>query len=462
MRFLPISILIFLSNFLIAQPTITSFVPKSGSVGTLVTIKGANLQNASTIIIGGLPSICISNNGSTIVAMVMPGAKSGSVSVTTEEGTANAVDNFTVMLSQPPNTQQGSKLVGSGAVGGEASQGTSVSLSADGNTAIVGGACDAAESYRSSEGAVWIFTRSGSSWSQQGTKLVGTGAEMASQGTSVSLSADGNTAIVGGPDDRGGYGAVWIFTRSGSTWSQQGTKLVGTGAVGNANQGVSVTLSADCNTAIVGGYYDNNSKGAAWIFSRNGTTWTQQGSKLVGTGAVGNAYQGSSVSLSADGNTVIIGGNNDNNGKGAAWIFTRNGTKWIQQGSKLVGNGAVGNAYQGSSVSLSADGNTAIVGGYNDNNSKGAAWIFTRNGTKWIQQGSKLVGNGTVGGEGFKGGSVSLSADGNIAIVGGYNNNNIKGAAWIFTRNDTKWIQQGSKLVGTGAVGNAYQGIIWH
>ncbi|MFX4589172.1 hypothetical protein ABTB15_19525, partial [Acinetobacter baumannii] len=89
---------------------------------------------------------------------------------------------------------------------------------------------------------------------------------------------------------------------SGGSWSQQGSKLVGTGAVGNANQGRSVSLSADGNTAIVGGYGDNGGAGAAWVFTRSGGSWSQQGSKLVGTGAVGNAQQGVSVSLSADGN----------------------------------------------------------------------------------------------------------------------------------------------------------------
>ena len=69
----------------------------------------------------------------------------------------------------------------------------------------------------------------------------------------MALSADGNTALVGGPYDNGGTGAAWVFTRSGSTWTQQGPKLVGTGAVGTAEQGWSVALSADGNTALIGG-----------------------------------------------------------------------------------------------------------------------------------------------------------------------------------------------------------------
>jgi hypothetical protein len=91
-------------------------------------------------------------------------------------------------------------------------------------------------------------------------------------------------------------------------FAQQGPKLVGTGAVAPSVQGDSVALSADGNTAIVGGCCDNSYTGAAWVFTRSGGVWTQQGDKLVGTGAVGNANQGWSVALSADGNTAIVGG----------------------------------------------------------------------------------------------------------------------------------------------------------
>jgi hypothetical protein len=141
-------------------------------------------------------------------------------------------------------------------------------------------------------------------FTQQGPKLVGNDAvgTIVQQGYSVASSADGSTAIVGGANDDNGVGAVWVFTRSNGVWTQQGSKLVANDAVGAANQGWSVAVSADGNTAIVGGPGDNNI-GAAWIFTRSGGVWTQQGSKLIGTGAVGNAGQGYSVSLSGDGNT---------------------------------------------------------------------------------------------------------------------------------------------------------------
>lgn len=127
----------------------------------------------------------------------------------------------------------------------------------------------------------------------------------------------------------------------------------------------------------MGGYSDNADVGAAWVYTRSGGAWSQQGAKLVGAGAVGSAEQGLSVALSADGNTAIVGGQGDNGYAGAAWVYTRSGGVWSQQGGKLVGTGASGSfAFQGHSVALSADGNTAIVGGYGDA-PVGAVWVFT-------------------------------------------------------------------------------------
>jgi uncharacterized protein (TIGR02145 family) len=353
--------------------------------------------------------------------------------------------------------QQGPKLVGTGAVG-QASQGYSVSISSDGNTAIVGGYWD-----NNDQGAVWIYTLQNGVWTQQGSKLIGTGAVVgdmvqAQQGYSVSISADGNTAIEGGYADNNAQGAAWIFTRQNGVWTQQGSKLIGTGVVDHAAQGESVSISADGNTVIVGGADDNNTQGAAWIFTRQNGVWTQQGSKLIGTGAVGDAEQGGTVAISGDGNTAIVGGAGDNNNQGAVWIFTRQSGVWTQQGSKLIGTGAVGQALQGASVSISSDGNTAIVSGFGDNNNQGAVWIYTRQNGVWTQQGSKLIGTGAVG-QALQGRLVSISANGNTAIVGGPLDNNNQGAVWIYTRQNGVWTQQGSKLIGTGAVGQADQGI---
>jgi len=365
---------------------------------------------------------------------------------------------FSSQLALAQFSQQ-AKLVGTGGAGGAAQQGWSVAVSADGNTAILGGPADG-----TGIGAAWVYTRSGSTWTQQQKLIASDGAAGAAFGTSVALSADGNTAIVGGPGQNvggtSGAGTAWVFTRSGSTWTQQ-QELTASDGVAGAAFGTSVALSG--NTAIVGGPGQNSGAGAAYVYTRSGTTWAQQ-QELVGTGAVGTVHtqpatgQGWSVALSADGNTAIVGGPADNSQTGAAWVFTRSGVTWSQQGSKLVGTDlGAGPNYQGYSVALSADGNTAIVGGFGDNAGTGAAWVYTRSGTAWSQQGSKLVGSGVTGRTAEQGFSVALSSDGNTAIVGGPADNGFIGAAWVYTRSGTAWTQL-QKLVGTGAVGLANEG----
>jgi uncharacterized protein (TIGR03437 family) len=320
--------------------------------------------------------------------------------------------------------QQGAKLVGTGAVDSPDGpwEGYSVAVSGDGNTALVGGFQD-----NNFTGAVWTFTRSGSTWTQQGSKLAG--GTLAYFGWSVALSSDGKTAIVGAPYSNYFGGGAWVYTLSGGVWTQQGSVLVGTGAVsGYPNgsfQGYSVSLSSDGNTAIIGGPNDNNFTGAAWVFTRSDGVWTQQGNKLVGTGAVGFSGQGSSAALSDDGNTAIVGGPDDNSpsGLGSAWVFTRSGSVWAQQG-KLDG---------GESVALSSDGNTAIVGGCSVVSATGSACVYTRSGETWTQSGSALVGSGAAGDAG-QGDSVALSGDGETAIVGGPLDGGEfgTGAAWVF------------------------------
>ena len=357
---------------------------------------------------------------------------------------------FLTTASRSQWIQQDNKLIPTNNIGTAIFFGYSVALSADGNTAVVGGIGD-----NTNAGAAWIYTRNGSgTWSVQ-AKLFGTGATgSASQGFSVAISADGNTVVVSGIGDNTNKGAIWVFIRSGTVWTPQGSKLVGTGAVGNAEQGFAVSLSADGNTIAVAGWRDNTGAGAVWIFKRNGIVWSQQGNKLTVSDAILVARFGSSIDLSADGNTLIIGGHYDNTFAGAAWVFIRNGNSWTSQ-TKLTGADAIGIAPRfGRSVSISSDGNTAVVGGYDDDGSKGAVWVYTRSGSTWTQQGNKLIGTGATGNAklGF---SISLSDDGNTVVVGGYTDNANAGAAWIFTRNGSVWSQSGNKLVGSGAIGSA-------
>lgn len=359
------------------------------------------------------------------------------------------------MIATPaPTYPQGGRLIGADHTV-NSQQGHSVAISASGDTAVVGAPSDG-----SSKGAAWVFVRSRNQWTQKGAKLsdqaAGTGS---AQGSSVALSASGDTAIVGASREDGDRGAVRVYVRKSGVWIQQGPKLLGQGAAAPARQGESVAISADGLTVLIGGPFDTapgakNRRGSVWVFSGRDGVWSQDGPPLIGSQNFGSALQGSSVAISADGTTAIIGGPADSSGTGAAWVSVRKAGKWSQQGAKLVGNGAVGRAAQGSSVAISADGNTAIVGGRADNADAGAAWVFVRRGDQWLQQGDKLVGSGAVG-KAAQGSSVAISADGSTAMVGGpadsYGEGGA-GACWVWTRQGERWTQVGGKLVGGGAV----------
>jgi len=324
--------------------------------------------------------------------------------------------------------------------------GYSVALSADGDTALIGG--------KYANGAAWVFTRSGNTWTQQGPPLTVTEensnectgeAGECQIGRSVALSADGNTALVGGQADNGYRGAVWVFTRSDSTWTQS-AKLTGSEEeTAEGRFGRSLALSGNGDTALIGAPKNHTNRGAAWVFTQSEGVWSQQGSALVGgEEEISPAHFGSSVALSESGATALVSARMDDGGVGAVWAFTRAGGTWSRQGPKLTGGEESGEGRFGSSLALSAFGNTALIGGRGDGGDAGAAWVFTRSGSTWAQQGPKLTG-GEESGEGEFGASVALSSDGGVALIGAPLDSKI-GAAWTFSRAGASWSQVGSKL----------------
>jgi hypothetical protein len=370
-----------------------------------------------------------------------------------------------------PLVQNGEALTVSeedGAVGA-GGLGYSVAMSADGNTALVGAPGD-----NNLAGAVWTFVRSGGEWTRQGSKLTAgeaggeggdgcgekTGAgeesEECSFGRSIALSADGRTAIVGGPRQTGpcrsgechNQGAAWVFTREGSSWTLQSTLTGGEEESVEGRFGRSVALSGDGRTALVGAPTDGGGPGAAWVFTRSGSGWERH-SKLAGSAEEeGLGYFGRSVALSGDGTTAVVGAPGDSGFAGAAWAFNVSESK--QEGRKLVGGEETGPKGRfGFSVALSQNGATALVGGRGDNQDTGAAWVFSRSGESWTQQGGKLMGGPEEIGVGEFGYSVSLSADGGSALVGAPRDSGGVGAAWLFTRSESGWSTDGSKLAGT-------------
>jgi gliding motility-associated-like protein len=434
-----------------SAPIINTISPASGPIGTVVTITGTNLDNLNELVIGNAIAAPQSNTGTVLIGVVMPGATSGTVKVTTSSGVTIAAQTFSVTGSSYPAATQGGRFVYDG---GNIFQVNSVAISVDGNTVVVGGG-------NNFDGPM-IYARNGATWIKQ-TNLVGNDAAYSYQGAnSVAMSADGNTVLVGIKESTDGGNtigfATQVFVRNGSSWIQQ-AKLIGLGVIGTNGsvQGSAVSISADGNTAIIGGQGDNDARGAAWIFRRSGTTWAQE-AKVVGSGELGTVtHQGWSVAISGDGNTAMLGGIGANGGTGAAWVFTRYNNMWSEQ-TKLKGAVSGEGANSPYQVGLNADGNTAVIGWANDNNDTGAAVIFTRNNTSWTQQ-AKLVGaasrpNPRIGPS--EGCSVSISADGNTVLFGGffdynnYFNGGPQGAAWIFTRNGTTWTQR-TKLMPTAA-----------
>jgi hypothetical protein len=370
---------------------------------------------------------------------------------------------------------------------GTSELGAAVALSQDGNTALIGGPGD-----NEGKGAAWIFIRTGSTWTEQ-AKLTGISEFGEGQfGTSVALSSDGNTALIGGPKDNGGLGAAWVFTRSGATWVQQGEKLAGQDLGGEqethceinrlraetycflghpADFGASVALSSAGKTALIGGPGDNENNGAVWVFTRSRETWIQQGEKLTGEGEqnfndrcfpdrpnchIGGRF-GASLALSSNENTAVTGGPRDDTSvfegglrpEGAIWVFTRSGSVWNQQGDKLTGTG--GSNFEGralgESVALSANGNTTLAGApFADwaEEPEGAAWAFTRSGATWAQQGERLKNREPVEGgwDEELGVSLALSSHGNTALIANRRDEFSLGAsALVFDRSRSTWTQ---------------------
>ena len=341
----------------------------------------------------------------------------------------------------------------------ESGFGTSVAVSADGSTAIAGG--PAANGHK---GAAWVFTNAGGTWVQQGPALtaepegsilpcgeVGEEPEVCGFGRSVALSANGDVALVGAPRTKEKSGAAWVYTRSEKTWSKTG-KLVAGEEVGAGHFGRSVALSADGTIAIVGGATDSSSRGAVWTYVHTSSGWKQQ-SKLTAPpeaeGKPGEGFFGASVSLAQDGLTALIGAPGTSKATGAAWLFARSGETWTVEKAPLLGGGEeTGAGRFGISVALSANGTTALVGGRTDNGLAGAAWAFARGEDSWSQVGPKLT-SGETGATAF-GWSVALSASGEEALVGGPANEKQLGAAWLFKRSGSAYGHSEPKITGGG------------
>ena len=315
--------------------------------------------------------------------------------------------------------------------------GQSVALTDDGLTALVGGHLN-----DGNKGAVWVYTRENRTSNFTNTQILLPIPNIIGFyfGISVALSGDGKTALVGG--DGAGVqqkSSAWAFTRNAS--SINFTLLGGKFSVEPEFSyfGHSVALSTDGLTALIGDYnYRNSYQGAICLYSRNNDSSIFQSLQpFITTDVTANNLFGISVVLSGDGLTAVVGAIGNTNYNGAVYVYKRsysNLTFTTSPNQIILPFGNVGSSVFGSSVDLSFDGNTLIIGGYGDNADKGAVWVYKRNATHptYTLQGSKLVPTTTVGTSRF-GSSVSLASDGLTALIGGSGDDNRTGAAWAYT-----------------------------
>ncbi len=374
---------------------------------------------------------------------------------------------------------------------------------------------DQANNSLQNAGAAYVFVRTGGTWSQQAyLKASNTGA-LDQFGRAVAISGD--TIVVGAwledssavgvngsqaDNSALSSGAAYVFVRNGTTWSQQAyLKASNTGA--NDWFGISVAIAGDgivvgaykeaSNATGVNGNQLSNSlsgSGAAYVFVRSGTTWTQQAYLKASTSDVDDFF-GQSVAISGD--TIAVGGtgedsnatgvNGDENDDslnrvGAAWVFARSGTTWTQQA--YLKPSAVQSNFEDFGQSVSVSGDTVVVGapnedsnatgvdGDDDNNgavNSGAAYVYVRNGATWSQQ-AYLKASNTGDGDAF-GNAVAVS--GNAIVVGAWTEDGgatgvngasddaagDAGAAYVFVRNGTTWSQQAYlKASNTGSLDN--------
>ncbi len=390
--------------------------------------------------------------------------------------------------------------------------GTSVAISGDGLTMAVSatgeqggtGGINGIETSNAATGvgAVYIYVLSGGVWTKQAYIKAGVPGTNDQFGYSLALSEDGNTLAVGanqersdlsGPGDNSiaNAGAVEVFFRNGTTWSQQAFLKTTAAPQTNDEFGYSVDLSADGNTLAVGGLRTDN----VHVFTRTGNTW---GAATVLTPSVldpGDSF-GSSVALSDDGNTLAIAAvneasgsttdENDNTGSvvGAVYIFVKNPT-WSQQAYIKASNPSNQDQF-GEALALSGDGNTLAVGSLNEDSittgvgatqgagasNSGAVYIYTKNGTSWPQQ-EFIKASNSEASDNF-GASVALSQDGNtLAIcspgekssaqgVGGDQGDDtlsFSGAAYVLTRSGTAWSYTSYVKSSNTAQGDSFGGL---
>jgi hypothetical protein len=295
----------------------------------------------------------------------------------------------------------------------------------------------------------YILSNSGTDdWTQQ-AKLIASDGEINDK-FGISVSINGDYAFVGAFTDDGSKGSVYVYKSDGSSWNQI-EKLTSSDLDYRDYFGDCVSVDGDY--AIIGapGNDDNgDSSGSAYIFKRDGPNWFQQEKLLPSDGVAGDLF---GVSVSISGDYVIIGAEGTDIDTGSAYIFKRYGSDWIEQDKITASDGSEDDEF---GVSVSLDGDYAVIGAHYYNSNMGSAYIFKRYGSDWIQQAQLLALDGENGD--FFGYSVSLYKK--TALIGAYgdgDNGYRSGSAYLFMELEEEW-KQISKITPSDGVAGDYFG----
>ncbi len=337
--------------------------------------------------------------------------------------------------------------------------GSSIALSANGHTALIG-----AYQQEGGRGAAYVFQQSGGQWVQQAELTASVRAANDRFGVAVALSANGTEALIGDFGSAGGRGSAYVFTLSAGQWTQQAVLIPSDAATGDGF-GDAVALSTDGSTALIGAadsHYSGSTPGpgAAYIFQASGSQWSQE-AKLTASDGVSYDYFGVSVALSANGTEALIGAYGHqvggNAGQGAAYVFNGSGTQWTQVDEFSASDGGASDQF-GNPVALSSNGTVALIGSIyhavGGHTFQGAAYIFSGSGSHWAQSAELTASDGVA--NDYFGFGVALSPNGTTALVGAYSHNGSQGAAYQFNGSGSQWTQSAELTASDGVAGDNF------
>ncbi len=259
-----------------------------------------------------------------------------------------------------------------------------------------------------------------------------------------SVSINGDYAVIGAYSKTVGgnnaQGTAYIFKRTGTSWAEEAILTASNGASGD-NFGYSVSIDGDY--AVIGAYSKtvggNSGQGTAYIFKRTGIFWAEE---AILTASNGAAYDFFGTSVSINGDYTVIGAYSKtvggNSGQGTAYIFKRTGTSWAEEAILTASNGAANDKF---GISVSLNGDYAVIGAYRGNSNQGTAYIFKRTGTSWVEEAILTASNGAA----FDNFGYSVFIDGDYAVIGAntktVGGNSNQGTAYIFKRTGTSWVK---------------------